>query len=243
MSKRFREKLCVYCATSPSTTGDHVFAREFFLKSERANLPKVPACGVCNHEKSLLEHYLTTVMGFGGRHADASRILQEATPPRLASNVRLHRKLEAGIGDVLSEELPGILVPTIAIPFDGSQLHQLVGFITKGLLWHHWSVILKPHHDLRVLSLTRFGEAHFAGILNSHAKDRVTSYYGNGSFSYEGAQGKDYSEFSVWRYSIYGGLKLGGDPTLPMEESSSLGVITARRQFLEHPKQIALYGH
>jgi hypothetical protein len=228
---------------NPSTTGDHVFAREFFIKSERANLPKVPACEACNHEKSLLEHYLTTVMGFGGRHTDASRILQEAVPPRLASNVRLHRKLETGISPVLSEELPGLLVPTIAIPFDGSQLHRLVGLITKGLLWHHWSVILKPHHDLRVLSLTKYGEAHFVGIFSSQANNRVTSNYGNGTFSYEGAQGNDYPEFSVWIFSICGGLKLGGDPTLPMEESTSLGVITAKRQFLEHPSQIAIYGH
>ena len=66
MSKRFRDKPCVYCLTNPSTTtGDHVFAREFFPEAARANLPKVPACESCNNEKSHLEHYLTAVLPFG----------------------------------------------------------------------------------------------------------------------------------------------------------------------------------
>lgn len=43
MSKKYKGKLCVYCGERPSTkTGDHVFAREFFLESERDNPIKVP---------------------------------------------------------------------------------------------------------------------------------------------------------------------------------------------------------
>jgi len=73
MSKRFKNKLCVYCLKNPSTpTGDHIFAREFFMQDRRANLPKVPACKHCNNEKSQLEHYLTAVLPFCGRHPDAS---------------------------------------------------------------------------------------------------------------------------------------------------------------------------
>jgi hypothetical protein len=243
MSKRFQGKLCVYCSTTPSTTGDHVFSRKFFLGSERANLPKVPSCNACNHEKSLLEHYLTTVLPFGGRHGDARKLLQELVPSRLAKNVGLRRELQAGIGPVLSEELPGLRMVTTALPFDTRRLLQLCGFITKGLLWHQWAVMLKPHHDLRVLPLTNFGEVHFSRIFSSGGtKNNVTSDYGNGTFSCESAQGIDYPELSVWRFSIFGGLKLGGDPTLPMEESTSIGVITAEKQFLERPNQVAIYG-
>ena len=43
MGKSFKGKTCVYCATAPAATMDHVFAREFFLADRRANLPKVPA--------------------------------------------------------------------------------------------------------------------------------------------------------------------------------------------------------
>jgi hypothetical protein len=77
-------------------TGDHVFARSFFLEHRRENLPKVPACTVCNNEKSKLEHYLATVLPFGGRHDDAHRNLEELVPSRLGGNARLHRELAEG---------------------------------------------------------------------------------------------------------------------------------------------------
>src|SRR5688500_6540735 len=68
---RLRDKVCVYCATKPAENEDHVFARQFFLESRRANLPKVPACLACNNEKSKLELYLVSVLPFGGLNIDA----------------------------------------------------------------------------------------------------------------------------------------------------------------------------
>jgi len=243
MSKRFRDKPCAYCLTNPSTaTGDHVFAREFFPEAARANLPKVPACESCNNEKSRLEHYLTAVLPFGGRHADALSNLQELVPSRLAKNAKLHRELAYGRGITLTEDQPGLCVPTMTLPFDSDRLHQLFGFIAKGLLWHHWAVALQAHHDLKVVSLTKFGEASFSAFLRLNAKQRVRCVLGNGAFSYEGAQGTDYPEFSIWKISVYGGLKLCGDPTAPMEEVTGLGIVTAERQFLQRPNVIAIFG-
>jgi hypothetical protein len=40
----------------------------------RSQIPQVPACIRCNRDKSDLEHYLTAVLLFGGRHANATRI-------------------------------------------------------------------------------------------------------------------------------------------------------------------------
>ena len=243
MSKRFRDKPCVYCLTNPSTTtGDHVFAREFFPEAARANLPKVPACESCNNEKSHLEHYLTAVLPFGGRHADALSNLQELVPGRLAKNAKLHRELAHGRGITLTEEQPGVRVPTMTLPFDSDRLHQLFGFIAKGLLWHHWAVALQAHHDLKVGSLTKFGETSFSASLDLNAKQRVRCVLGNGAFSYKGVQGTNYPEFSIWKISVYGGLKLCGDPTAPMEVVTGLGIITAERQFLQRPNVIAIFG-
>ena len=39
--KKFNDKMCVYCATEPATTEDHVFARGFFVEARRDN----PAAG------------------------------------------------------------------------------------------------------------------------------------------------------------------------------------------------------
>jgi hypothetical protein len=51
MSKKFKDKTCPYCGGAGiSTTGDHIFARAFFLNARRANLPQVAACDACNDE-------------------------------------------------------------------------------------------------------------------------------------------------------------------------------------------------
>jgi hypothetical protein len=98
------------------------------------------------------------------------------------------------------------------------------------------------NQSTQVVSLTGVGEANFSAFLGLNAKQRVHSTLGNGAFSYEGAQGTDYPEFSIWRISIYGGLKLCGDPMAPMEEVSGLGIITVERQFLQRPNAIAIFG-
>jgi 5-methylcytosine-specific restriction endonuclease McrA len=51
--KKYVGKPCAYCGKDGiSETRDHVVAKEFFLEEDRANLPLVPACGICNGEKS-----------------------------------------------------------------------------------------------------------------------------------------------------------------------------------------------
>ena len=95
MSKRYKDKTCAYCA-GVSETADHIFAREFVPVSYRSQIPQVPACKRCNKEKSELEHYLTAVLLFGGRHADAATNLQIDGPRRLAKNQKLRRELGEG---------------------------------------------------------------------------------------------------------------------------------------------------
>jgi hypothetical protein len=92
-SKRFKGLLCVYCLERKSVTGDHVFAREFFLPAQRSDLPQVPVCECCNNEKSRVEHYLTTLLPFGGRHSDSTENLKKQVPKRLERNHRLHSEL------------------------------------------------------------------------------------------------------------------------------------------------------
>ena len=71
MGKKYKDKVCVYCSEMLSTAGERIFAREFFLKHQRVNLPKAPSCNKCNGDKSLLEHYLTAILPFAGRDDDA----------------------------------------------------------------------------------------------------------------------------------------------------------------------------
>lgn len=85
-SKKYKDKICVYCRESTSTTADHVFPREFFQKHQRSNLPKVPSCKSCSNEKSKLEHYLLSVLPFGATHSYVHQVLSVDVPKRLERN-------------------------------------------------------------------------------------------------------------------------------------------------------------
>src|SRR5258706_15162251 len=126
-----------------------MFAREFFLTDRRAKFPKLPACEACNNEKSKLEHYLTAVLPFGGRHADSTENLSTLVTPRLAKNARLHNELNAGQGQIWSRE-GGLIVPVRTLPVDGEKIG--FEFITKALLWHHWKVILEETTALQTFA-------------------------------------------------------------------------------------------
>src|SRR5690242_13724910 len=112
MSKKFRGKTCTYCVERTATQPDHIFAREFFLPRRRHGLPKVPACQTCNNDKSKLEHYLTSILPFGGRHADATATFSDLVPGRLAKNAALQRQLSAAQGRVWAQ-FSGLFVPAM----------------------------------------------------------------------------------------------------------------------------------
>jgi 5-methylcytosine-specific restriction endonuclease McrA len=144
MGKKFKRMTCVYCLDASATTVDHVFSREFFLVDDRDFLPEVPACKTCNQEKSRMEHYLTAVLPFGGRHPQARTNLEAAVPPRLAKNRRLNRELLASTKPAWIRQDGGIYQPTGTLEFDGKKLEALLKYIGRGLAWHHWKVYLRP---------------------------------------------------------------------------------------------------
>ena len=154
VSKKFKGKLCANCARATATTDDHVFAREFFLREDRHKLPKAPACQECNGSKSRLEHYLTAVLPFGGRHPQAVEALQSGVPPRLAKNRKLQRKLANTMEPAWVREGTGLFQPTSMISFDGAQLEELLKYIARGLAWHHWNLYLGREDDVSVMFLT-----------------------------------------------------------------------------------------
>jgi hypothetical protein len=209
VSKRFKGLVCAYCPC-PSVTGDHVFAKEFFLKTQRVDLPQVPVCDQCNRAKSQLEHYLITVLPFFGRHEDALPNLSDMVPPRLAKNAKLHRALSRKASRVWTETTSGLQVRSTTLPFEPERLIRLFTYIVRGLLLYHWNVKLIDQAFVEVVLLdeTRRGNI-FVQILRHNANARISNNLGNGTFTYDGVQGIDNHIISVWRFSIYGNLQIG----------------------------------
>lgn len=225
-----------------SSVGEHVFAREFFLPEHRNNLPKVPACPKCNGEKSELEHYLSAVLPFGGRHESATENLSTLVPKRLENNHRLHRTLNAGRTTGWSNE-SGLYRPTMVLPFDSEALVALFAFITKGLLWFHWQTYLTNDHFVEVIPLTKHGEKFFEEkFMRLRPRARVAENLGDGTFRYQGSQGIDVPQISVWRFSAFGGVVLGGDPRAPNEISTTIGVLTGPRRVRRNAELKVKFG-
>ena len=235
MSKLFKGKTCAYCAlVGASDTADHVLARQFVAVKYRGEIPKVPACSVCNGKKAALEAYLAAVLPFGGRHGDALDNLTTNVPKRLEKNQKLHRKLLAGQSRVWSSEPSGLRVNVTALPLDGERLEELVGLIVRGLIFHHWGVALGSDIFVQPLSLTKRGEAFFDRFSKMNAKQRVLNDIGVGALVYEGVQGLDNDAVSFWQLSLYGGFTMASADG--KDFSSKFGVLTS-------PKSIAQRAH
>lgn len=231
MSKKFKGKTCVYCGTPKSSqTGDHIFAREFFLHERRNNLPKVPACERCNREKKGSEDYLITVLPFGGRHIDAFKNLEKMGSRRLEKNLKLARLIVHGRENIWVKE-NSLFRPSMKIPFDFSKLKELFCFIIKGLMWHHFAILLSSDTPIRAGCLTNEYEQLFNKLFQGNAKQRIEVDLGNGTIQYEGAQGADnHNQFSIWKFTVYGGVKLCDDPTAPSETSMLIYGLTSTKQ-------------
>jgi hypothetical protein len=220
----------VYCAEKLSTTDDHIFASKLFLLEDRGNLPEAPACGLCNNIKSHLEHYLLSVLPFGGRHSQAVVNLQSNVPKRLAKNRKLYRELSSNAQSAWLKDGPGIYQPTGVISFDGAKLGGLLKYIARGLVWHHWGVYLGADFPARVLfppdmlSLYLQQQMH---TLNEESK--VTSDLGRGTVQYEIARASNSPDLFLLVISIYGGIQLSngsGRFGEPRETSRHWWVIT-----------------
>ncbi len=227
MGKGYKGVPCVYCIEREAEDGDHVVARQFFLPEKRGDLPKVPACKICNNEKSRLEHRLTTVLPFGGEHADAGRTLNELVPSRLAKNNKLHMAVARGMKEYVVSSNGGPWEFGMTIPFDGQAMERLFEYIVRGLAWHHWNLLLGPGVFVRAGFLVETGRRGFEYLLSLGVRDRVSVSLGDGAFTYEGVQAKECPEFTAWRLSFYGGVMVGGDRNHPTERCTAAYGITA----------------
>lgn len=216
MSKKYKGKTCVYCATlGTSSTGDHVVARSFFSLDERDNLPQVPACALCNSTKSALETYLSALLPQGAQHQkDVSEYWAESRR-RIDKNQKLFRALKAGAVTFSRSDRKGKSVTETMIPVDSSRLLDLSKYIAKGLLFHHWQVIVPKDQIIHSQFMNEAGESNFSDMINSLRKMaadassddilRTTGLIrlGRETVTYEGLFSPLDEPFSMWRLNFY----------------------------------------
>lgn len=169
---------------------------EFFLRDQRQNLPKAPACQVCSSSKSQLEHYLTEILLFGARTPAAAEIARQALPKRIATN-RWLRDAVAQAGP-----RPG----NVAIAIHAGPLEQLCALIARGLLWHYWRVVPPGSYAATAVVFEDAGRAEFAKTFAVFPAARRVAGSLAGRVQIRWAFGRDPC-FSLWALGFYGGAQ------------------------------------
>lgn len=226
MSKRFKSEICAYCGAG-SETADHVFARTFFPKHLRGDLPQVAACTPCNREKSKLEHYLATVLPFGGNHPLSPAMLEQSVPPRLARNQKLHRKLQERQQTVQWQE-DGRVQSSFGVPYDHDQLIAYLGFVARGLARAHWSCTIRADYAVSSGLVTRGQDAILRRFFVGRSAGYARGSLGAGLILYEGQQALDNPSITMWRFLLYGGLIFSDDEQV-LDIPRDLWTVTARQ--------------
>lgn len=233
MSKQFKNKDCVYCVKNKSsTTGDHVFCREFFAINQRDNLPKVPACIECNNKKSHYEHYFTTVSPFGEQHA-LNNLAQ--VEPRLRKNRALHLQLALGAEkkikakiNMCSGEIKN-LSSIMTIPIDIRKIAELYKYITKALVWYHFKMYLTIDSKVKIYVTEEIVEPKYNTLIFGLKGQHITNNLGVGRFVYKGIKEVGDSNLSVWNFTFPGHVILTNDQS----NFASITAITANSKFFE----------
>jgi hypothetical protein len=123
-------------------------------------------------------------------------------------NRKLRRELGEGSERIWTQEPSGLAVRALALPIDGEKVERLIGFIARGLMNCHFGIVLGPDCFVDVCTLTPLGETYFAQYRSTRAQHRVRGDIGNGALIYEGAQGIDNPQISVWEMVLLGGVKM-----------------------------------
>ena len=129
----------------------------------------------------------------------------------------------------------------LTVPIDTDRLRHLFALITKGLVWYHWQTILGPGHSVRAETISDTWARRYGQLFTMKARNHVTENLGEGTFCYEGLQAEEPRELTIWRFSIYGGACLAGDPNAPSATSTQILTITGPDLQL-HKLEPALFG-
>ena len=132
------------------------------------------------------------------------------------------------------------MMPCFWIPIDGERLEALVGYIVRGLLFHHWGIALGSDYSVKSYSLTEQGEQTFNRYLSLNAAQRVKGNIGQGVAVYRGVQAVDNPNISMWEVVLFGGFKTVGDDR--RTTSTKFGAMTGPLAVIQRAESLVANG-
>lgn len=231
-SKKYKGKLCAYCRQEMSGTADHVFPREIFQLDQRVGLPKVPSCLKCNNRKSKLEHYLLSVLPFGATHTNSQKALSVDVVKRLRKNRKLHTQIRREQKYKFIPTPEGGLEKRLTLSFDHEILHEFIGLVGLGLIFHHWGKYLPLECSHRVFTPSPTGLKFLDSLFGLSTDLRVSTQLGDDTVRYKGVLSEIDEGMSVWAIQMLGGITISDETKRQVFSNSFVAVITGTEQML-----------
>ena len=239
-SKKFKDKVCVYCTSNQSDTADHVISRSFFPKDLRGGIPKVPSCAKCNSDKAALEHYASAFLPIGSTADTAMAVLEQDIERRLERNQKLARELKFGAQLRWEKSESGLFLPGLKLPINADFVEALFSMIGRGLIWHHFAVLLDDSCHIEARALTTVGERKFKEQFFPKLNNCVYDDIGNGGFQYIGQRSHEDARLTMWLMRFYSGMTFADMES--DENSQCMFVTSGPRRVFESAELAVKFG-
>jgi hypothetical protein len=136
----------------------------------------------------------------------AMKISEQDLQRRIYKNKRLVRELTFMSNWKWRENESGLFVPAMTLPLNPDIMVALLRMIGRGLIWHHFSVLIPDGFSVQTSALTEQGESLFKQKFFPTLEGCVYLDIGNGAFQYVGKQSADYPELTIWLMRFYSGM-------------------------------------
>ena len=149
-----------------------------------------------------------TVLPFGATHSHAKKVLSKDVARRLSRNHKLHREVNRGFKYGYFPYQGHILERGLSVKFDGNILHEYIGLVGLGLMWHHWKKILDANYIYVAFTPSPTGMEFIDGLFRFRTPHRVNITLGGDTVRYKGVMSEKGDGISIWAVQLFGGITI-----------------------------------
>lgn len=194
--------VCIYCGKDNGPlTRDHVPPKCLFPKP-RAEMITVPACLECNksYEKDDVLFAVATCVDAYIDHPQATRAWETSLRPLIRKSPGFRAMLSSNLLPGRVRTPGGVYLPDRrAIRFSKARVTRVVERIVRGLLWHHYKMIVDGETEFEVYRNPSV-DPEVAEIINSYT---ASSWIGGDIFRYRHGLATDGPDSSIWAMQFY----------------------------------------
>ena len=200
---------CVYCATTPWNTVDHVPPKCLFAKDNRNDLIRVPSCRDCNGSFSKDDEYFLHMLSIHKKVIDSPDTQEGRERMFRALKRDDHRRMLSAMvkGFKFQENwMGGIyrgLIPTYRV--DNYRISTTVSRTIKGLFWYENKEVLSPDYVAITWPYTEFTQMHMDTVhtIYAHCFANGIHRVGETVFEYTYTSAEDAPYWTCWITKFY----------------------------------------